>query len=368
MKPLQSSISKSISITVFTFALLMSLLSCERAAQPSFVDEEITISGKEAEFYVRMRGAADKPLLIDLHGGPGGTAATDILFLGPYLEEHFLVAYFDQRGCGKSSESRDSTLLSMEQYVEDLDLIIDTLRKKFGKQKVNLLGSSWGSLYGFLYLIEDCSKVNAFVSMSGVVDHNYQNMSLINYELKRTEELLAGNLSKERTNELLGIQKELFRIKKSDFSDFYKDVLLLKHKFPPALGFNAYFADTADVIDPEDILGDSTKMALMNFTREDFIVAMNKGGIVNKAFRNNPTYNNLNITEQLKSITIPVCIIQGEKDYVVGVEQGEIIYNALTALNEAQKQLHIMPNVAHNLPIEAPDTVFQIVNDFFHRY
>lgn len=46
--------------------------------------------------------------------------------MGPALEDNFLVAYLDQRGCGKSLATSDSLRLNVEQYVEDLDIVTRT--------------------------------------------------------------------------------------------------------------------------------------------------------------------------------------------------------------------------------------------------
>ncbi|MGC9343679.1 MAG: alpha/beta fold hydrolase, partial [Bacteroidales bacterium] len=82
----------------------------------------------ESQLYVRVRGNPDMPMIVNLHGGPGGYSGIDIKLMGPALEDKFLVAYLDQRGCGKSLECTDTTLLKVEQYIEDLDIVIDSLR------------------------------------------------------------------------------------------------------------------------------------------------------------------------------------------------------------------------------------------------
>jgi pimeloyl-ACP methyl ester carboxylesterase len=319
------------------------------------------------ELFVRLKGDPAKPILVNLHGGPGGSSAFEVLLMDPYMG-NYLVAYLDQRGCGKSTECRDPDLLTMNQYVKDLDIVIDTLLNKYNHEKVNLMGSSWGGLYGFLYLLENQEKVNAFASIDGKVNHPYQNQSLINHEIDLAVKLLEQEPPEKRKEELSNILVELERIQKGDFADFYEDVLKLKHTFPPKLGFNAYYADTSKIIKPNEILSDSTKMKKMNFTLEEFYEAMRKGGIVNKAFRNNRNYNTLNIENQLSAINIPVLVVQGEEDYIVGKEQAQKIYNGLTNVNENDKELHILPNVGHSPIIEAPEQLMTIVNGFLGKY
>jgi pimeloyl-ACP methyl ester carboxylesterase len=344
------------------------LIHCRTSSQPSFINEESVIPVPRAELYLRFRGNPQKSLLLNLHGGPGGFSAIDIPLMGPGLEDHFLVAYLDQRGCGKSTGTRDTSLLTIDQYLQDLDIVIDSLRHWYRRPQVNLMGTSWGGMYGFLYLLQHQEKVNAFASIDGKVNSHYQNLSLIEHELQLVNNLLEGDLTPQRRTELTHIKEELLRIKTSDFSQFYEDVNLLKHVFPPKLGFNAYFADTSKIITPEEVLADSAMLHLMNYNPEEYEEAARKAGIVNKAFRNNPVYNTLNIEPELKKIRTPTCIIQGQQDYVVGVKHGLRMFKALSGLPQEKKELHLLPEVGHSPAIEAPDTLTTLLREFFGRY
>jgi len=320
-----------------------------------------------SELYIRVRGNTEKPLIVNLHGGPGGYSGIDIKLMGPGLEDKFLIAYLDQRGCGKSLDCKDTSMLTVEQYVEDLDIVIDSLRNRYNKEKVNLMGTSWGGMYGFLYLLKDQNKVNAYACIDGKVNSNYQNHSLIDFETRKAKEMLQTDISKERKTELEHIVNELARIKKSNFAQFHTDVNWMKHEVPPKLGFNAYFADTSKIISFNDVLQDSALMSLMKYTKEEYAEVGEKAETVNRAFRNNPDYNNINIEPELVNIKTPTAVIQGDQDYVVGTEHAELIYNALSALTQNKKELHIIPGVGHCPAIESPEKLSDILVDFFEK-
>ncbi len=358
---------KRLAFILFTSLLFTTI--CHSVNDPKQnIDEELMISVPSSELYVRIRGNPEGALIVNLHGGPGGYSGIDIQLMGPGLEDRFLVAYLDQRGCGKSKECYDTSMLTVEQYVQDLDIVIDSLLNQYSKEAVNLIGTSWGGMYGFLYLLYDQSKVNAFACVDGKVNSHYQNHSLIDYELSLIAELLEDELSEERRNELQEIHVELLRIQESDFEQFHTDVNRMKHEFPPILGFNAYFADTSKIITLSDVIKDSDLMALMNYTEEEYLQVGEKAEIVNEAFRNTPSYNNMNIEEELKNIAVPVAVIQGEKDFVVGIEHAEIIYKALTNLGSANKELHLLPDTGHCPAIECPEVLLEILNNFFYKY
>ena len=164
------------------FLVLLPGFSCHSSQNQDFLDEEVMVSVPSSDLYVRVRGNPQKPLIINLHGGPGGYSGIDIKLMGPALEGEFLVAYLDQRGCGKSRDCMDNSMLTVDQYVEDLGLVIDSLRTRYARDKVNLMGTSWGGMYGFLYLLQDQSKTGAYACIDGKVNSQYQNHSLIEFE------------------------------------------------------------------------------------------------------------------------------------------------------------------------------------------
>ena len=333
-----------------------------------FIDEELMIQVPQSELYVRIRGNTDGPLIVNLHGGPGGYSGIDIKLMGPGLEDSFLIAYLDQRGCGKSLECKNISMLTVKQYVEDLNIVIDTLRNRYHKEKVSMMGTSWGGMYGFLYLLQEQGKVNAYACIDGKVNSQYQNHSLIDYELKLINEFFKDEGTKARKNELEKIQVELTRIKEGDFAQFHTDVNRMKHEFPRKLGFNAYFADTSKIISLNDVLQDSALLALMEYSEEEYLQVGEKAEFVNEAFRNTPSYNNLNIESDLAGITVPVAVIQGDKDFVVGTEHAQLIYDALINLSNDRKEIHIIPDTGHCPAIECPEKLWKILNSFFGKF
>jgi pimeloyl-ACP methyl ester carboxylesterase len=173
-------------ITLCLIVISIVLGSCNtKKVNHNKIDDELMIEVPQSQLYIRVRGNQEKPIIINLHGGPGGYSGIDIKLMGPGLEDKFLVAYLDQRGCGKSPECTDKSKLTINQYVEDLDIAIDSLRRRYSKEKVNLMGTSWGGMYGFLYLLEDNNKINAFACVDGKVNSQYQNEFLLDYQKRK---------------------------------------------------------------------------------------------------------------------------------------------------------------------------------------
>jgi len=65
------------------------------------------------------------------------------------LEENYTVVYWEQRGEGKSYvKGSDSSLLTLERYVEDIHELTQMLKEQFNQDKIYLLAHSFGTVLG----------------------------------------------------------------------------------------------------------------------------------------------------------------------------------------------------------------------------
>lgn len=105
----------------------------------------LTVPG--GRIWYRRVGEGSKPVLI-LHGGPG--------FCHDYLEplealaEDREVVFFDQLGCGLSDRPDDSSLWTVEFFMDEIDSVCDGL----GLSGYHLFGQSWGGMLGMNYVID----------------------------------------------------------------------------------------------------------------------------------------------------------------------------------------------------------------------
>ncbi len=115
--------------------------------------------------WVMIRGAdIANPILILLHGGPGFPEMRLFRTFNTALEQHYTVVYWMQRGTSKSFDRRmPVSCLTIEQFIVDLDDLVEMLRARFGKENVVLYGHSWGSVLGVLYASRFPEKVAAYV-------------------------------------------------------------------------------------------------------------------------------------------------------------------------------------------------------------
>ncbi|MBN2378425.1 alpha/beta hydrolase [candidate division WOR-3 bacterium] len=99
-------------------------------------------------------GDRQDPVIIFLHGGPGGDYR-GMTKLSALADEYFCV-FFDQRGTGLS-ERLDADEIDIDTYVEDLDQIISMFADT---NQVILVGHSWGAQYATVYISAHPGRVS----------------------------------------------------------------------------------------------------------------------------------------------------------------------------------------------------------------
>jgi pimeloyl-ACP methyl ester carboxylesterase len=124
--------------------------------------EAVELNG--ARQWISVRGQKrDAPVLLFLHGGPGmpEMANTRRYFAGP-IEASFVVVNWDQRGAGKSFGAAAGAKLGIDLLLADTLALVDYLRRRFNKDKIFIVGHSWGSLLGTLFVAAYPGRVAAY--------------------------------------------------------------------------------------------------------------------------------------------------------------------------------------------------------------
>ena len=132
--------------------------------------ERIELGGVRQSIYLRGQDRS-KPVLLFLHGGPGGPSTPMARQFGLKLEEHFVVVHWDQRGAGNScSKEVPDESLRLPQYLADTLELINLLRDRFDTEKIFLVGHSWGSVLGLMTAQRHPELLHAYVGMGQVID------------------------------------------------------------------------------------------------------------------------------------------------------------------------------------------------------
>ena len=155
----------------------------------------VTINGLQQ--YIHLRGEnIHNPIILVLHGGPGSPIFPMSYTYQQGLEKDYTVVNWDQRNAGKTyflNEEKTEEILSdisIATYVQDTYELVQYLRNSL-KQEVIIMGHSWGSTLGALFVSQYPEEVKAYIGVG-------QNLCLNEGELLIVEEMLKVVSGKDR--------------------------------------------------------------------------------------------------------------------------------------------------------------------------
>jgi pimeloyl-ACP methyl ester carboxylesterase len=130
--------------------------------------EKVNLNGSEQWISIRGRDV-NKPVLLFLAGGPGGSQLVTERRALAGLEDYFVVVNWEQPGAGKSFDAVDRSTLTPERYITDGIALVEYLRERFDENKVYLVGESWGSALGVWMVQRHPEYFHAFIGTGQMV-------------------------------------------------------------------------------------------------------------------------------------------------------------------------------------------------------
>jgi|HubBroStandDraft_5_1064220.scaffolds.fasta_scaffold53149_2 proline iminopeptidase len=115
------------------------------AQTPPAFDDGMLDVGDGHTMYWRAQGPKDAPVMLIVHGGPGG--AMNPKWAEVLDASKWRVVFFDQRGCGKSTPFGMLEHNGTDALVGDME----KLRVSLGIEKWALFGGSWGTTLSLAY-------------------------------------------------------------------------------------------------------------------------------------------------------------------------------------------------------------------------
>jgi proline iminopeptidase len=114
--------------------------------------------------HVESYGTSTDPLIVVIHGGPGGDFRS-LLDARELADDGFHVVFYDQRGTGLSEREHRGQFEdkgAIDLFIDDLDKLI-TLYRIGPDQKVFLMGHSWGAMLATAYINKYPDKITGAV-------------------------------------------------------------------------------------------------------------------------------------------------------------------------------------------------------------
>ncbi|MCK4880537.1 MAG: proline iminopeptidase-family hydrolase [Bacteroidales bacterium] len=246
----------------------------------------IPISTPKGDFKVWTKRVGNNPTmkLLLLHGGPGGTHEMFDCFDGYLPSEGIEYIYYDQLGSYFSDQPSDTTLWTIERFVDE----VEQVRVALGLDSENfyLLGQSWGGILAMEYALKHQDKIKGLIisnMMSSVPDYN-----------KYAHEVLGPQMDPEVLQKLMEMEA------RNDFGNPRYMDLLMEHYYTEHL-----------LRMPVEKWPQSVNLAFRHMNPEVYVYMQGPSefGITDDA-----TLYHWDISKDLHSITVPMLVVGATYD------------------------------------------------------
>ncbi len=133
-----------------------------------YIEEYVLINGIN-QYLFHSGTKYDNPVMLFLHGGPGSVESLFAYAFQEKWENIFTVVHWDQRGSGKTLIKNPDKYPTIDLMIKDLFEIIQYLKKKYNQQKIIILGHSWGSVLGSMFIKKYPEEVAYYIGVGQVV-------------------------------------------------------------------------------------------------------------------------------------------------------------------------------------------------------
>lgn len=296
--------------------------------------------------YVQIRGADRKnPLILFLHGGPGGSLAGLCHVLQAGWEEKFTVANWDQRNACKTYFANKDRAMeiaktgTMEDFIRDIDEVIAYLHTVYEFEKIILMGFSWGSAIGSEYTKRHPENLLCYIGVGQYISY----VDGLHFVCDKLSKLANGNekdLSKIRAVEdSIPTEPKMSK----EFMANLRSYIVLGTKYISKSG--KPFPIKALLASPFLNFKEKLSMIKSDFT----LLEVTLTTMMTYDFRENMSY------------TLPVLFVSGEEDFSCPTGMLE---DCIDSISAPVKKLEIIPKAAHTCFYDRPQEFMRTISEF----
>ena len=253
--------------------------------------EQVEINGSNHEIMIRGNDK-NNPVIIVVHGGPG---TPEIPYADKYydlLETNFTVVHYDQRASGKSYHFfEDYSNLSTDLLVDDLLALTDSISERLDKEKVILIGHSFGTYIGMQAANKAPEKYEAYIGIGQMSDIRESEFESLDFCIEQAQK--EGN-----TDDVLYLQGLTEKIKNGE--------MVTPRNYVMQYGGTARLIDNPDGNNIGTLL--SSEYNLLDVIRYNYGISYSQNKLINDILEN-PLPN---IVTKLE---IPFYFVMGKYDY-----------------------------------------------------
>lgn len=288
------------------------------------INESIEVEINGTKQWINIYGEnAENPVLLYLHGGPGSsTSDIDYAFTRKWADVYTVVTW-DQRNCGKSYDpEQNNTVLTKDMFMEDGKAITEFLLDYMGKEKITILGHSWGSFYGANLVLAYPEYYESFIGTGQLVD-------IVENETAFKEEALKWA---EGDEEAMKLVEQL--TSEDNTMEYFeaKNALMKRYGYDLMVDGSDYNLVTTILFNP-------------NYSIVDWVKYFQRDMSVYLDFYNSDEMKAFSLKDRY-DYKVPYFNINGDKDYQTNFNLAQEYFDRI---NAPYKKMFIMENTTHGL-------------------
>ncbi len=327
--------------------------ACEKSEFQTAGDfVHLSYKGANMPIWVKGNFQSDV-IIITVHGGPGDSGMEQHIAKGfKYLEDDYLMVYWDQRNSGMAQGRTTEKSMHPDQFIDDTEKVVQLIQDKYPGKKLFMIGHSWGGQLSAGYLGRDghFNDFKGWIDLNGSLYGDLESQMMKNYIMER----LPAKMAEPDAD----LEYWQFII------DFYEENPAPGNYTSPepywyvsALGGDVYDLDKYW----EELETPYIDLIFKSMFSMAFYV---------DAFYSDETYgawDDINYTPEIGNITIPALLLWGADDGIVPAELADYVYEHL-GTDPSMKEVVKIPKCGHGPQNEQPETFYQEVSSFVETY
>ena len=167
----------------------------------TYTEEYVSIAGID-HYLLHYRSKPEDPVILFIHGGPGQTESFFAFIVEEYAARNYNIVYYDQRGAGKTWLKNKKSKPDTEILKNDLLEMVLYVKKTYNKEKIAILGHSWGSVLGSMFALEYPEHTSCYIGCGQVI--NIMENERTGYAILKSAVEKSGNRKDIRKLEKIG--------------------------------------------------------------------------------------------------------------------------------------------------------------------
>jgi len=330
-------------LIIFVFCIMV--ISCKKNGENMEGIHEKTfveINGNRIGMFI-IGSNKNSPVLLFLHGGPAMPEYGLTKKYPTYLEENFIVCWYEQRGAGisynKNIVFKDITVKSI---VSDTVEIAKYLKYRFNKDKIYLMAHSWGTLIGLKTIKQNPELFYSYIGIAQIVNQLKSEKIAYEYMIEKYKQLDNKSMVKKMekfnllTLDTIPIEYAKFRDKpmhELGIGSMRAMKSVISGIFIPIMKNNEYtFSERINIWKAKSICLNKTDLW--------------------------ETIIKTDLSAEIGSVDIPIYFFHGIYDYTVNYNLTKEYYDKIIA---PEKGFYTFDNSAHSPIFEEPQKVNKIL-------